>query len=191
MAGTPAALYIVRGIEGERSRDASPVKSRAPFRIEAISATGGQAEARQAELEARAAAGGDPGPLLAIGSIRKLMALSDFEPGVSRDSLTDHGLPEPDTSESMTGCVNCRPDSSPCYTPPCTASALMRSSRCPFIANGYARDRGEEWERNLPPDPEGWGPRRSRAASGPSRTAPPARLLTPRPPTPGRRRDPF
>src|SRR5689334_10067736 len=54
-----------------------------------------QAEARMAEAEIEAAHAGDFWPLYDEDGLEALMAYSDFEPGVFRDWMADHDVPDP------------------------------------------------------------------------------------------------
>ena len=56
-----------------------------------------RAEARQAEAEVEAARSGDFMPLYYEEGLEGLMAWSDFEPGVFRDWMSDHDIPDPDS----------------------------------------------------------------------------------------------
>jgi hypothetical protein len=165
MNQTPKALYIVRGRVEDRYLNASPVRSTAPFLMEGAFATREQAEAFRMELEARAAASGDPGPLMDFGDLRDLMALSSFEPGIFRDYLNDHGIPDPETFASSRRVGGPTPlndwlsELSPKQLADLYAALhhfrFSEIVETPFVVGDYGEDQWEEWEKNLsagPPD---------------------------------------
>src|SRR5262245_23886926 len=159
MTPTPKGLYIVRGIEKEQYWDGSPVKSDRPFRMEGIFPSREQAEAFQSEMESKAAASGDPGPLLDVGGLEGLMALSAFEPGVFRDFLIDHGISDPDTYESKrrvtSGGWDWLVEMSPEHLAALYAALhhfrFYEIVEVPFVFGDYLPEQWEEWEKTLPP----------------------------------------
>jgi hypothetical protein len=97
MTETPQTLFVVRVRKEPYDSTGRSVESGKPLGMEGAFASRERAESFQAELERRAARSGAPGPLLAIRSLAQLRQASAFEPGVLRDWMIDHGIPDPDT----------------------------------------------------------------------------------------------
>src|SRR4051812_21871445 len=89
------SLWLVRVRKEGRYFHGGPLRSNQPFGLTAAFPTLAEAQAFQEQAERQAAHAGDPGPLLAVGGLDALMQLSDFEPGVFRDWMTDHDIAVP------------------------------------------------------------------------------------------------
>jgi hypothetical protein len=165
-----AKLWLVRVRREPLDWDAPrpTLKTREPFGLSAAFATRAEAEAYQEEAERRAAASGDEGPLCNLGSLADLMALSDFEPGVFRDWLTDHGIPEPETFLSTRRLqeMDHWREWLECLSAQQLADLYAALHRfrfyeiveVPFVPDDYPQERWDDWEKNLdasrPPDPD-------------------------------------
>jgi hypothetical protein len=166
MATAPQTLWFVRVRKEERYFHGAPLRTKMPFGLTAAFASRAEAEAFQEQAEKQAAQAGDPGPLLDAGSLESLMRVSDFEPGVFRDWMTDHDIPVPakfvrtrrlretdqwvetdDWLEWLQGLsVQQLAD---------LYAALHRFRfyeivEAPFVPGDYQEEEWDEWEKNLP-----------------------------------------
>jgi hypothetical protein len=89
----PRRLFVVRHRQFGRSAGSSPPNT--DGHMIGVFATREQAEVRLAEAEVEAARSGDFWPIYYEENLDGLMAHSDFEPGVFRDWMADHDIPDP------------------------------------------------------------------------------------------------
>jgi hypothetical protein len=140
-----------------------PVRSERPLGLEGAFASREEAMAFHSEMEKKAAARGNRGPLHEYGTVEGLLTLSDFEEGVFRDWLIDHGIPDPEpfarkwrAEESSTPIAEwlealTNEQLADLY------AALHRFRfyevvEVPFVPDHYPEEQWGEWEKNLPPD---------------------------------------
>src|SRR5262245_36670267 len=163
MQQTPKMLWVVRvRKDGERQWSALPVRSDRPLGMEGAFASREEALAFQSELEKKAAAAGHRGPLHEYHCVEGILKLTDFEPGVFRDWLIDHGITDPEPFAR-----NWRREAS---SAPITEwlealtneqladlyAALHRFRfyelvEVPFVPDHYPEEQWDDWEKNLPP----------------------------------------
>jgi hypothetical protein len=158
----PRTLYVVRVKEEVRYWLGRPLQSKVPFGMEGIFVTRHEAEAIRDELEKKAGQLGDPRPLLDIApTLDELMALSAFEPGVFRDWLLDHDIPEPHETD-----LKHSDAPTPLYDWLYSLSSPQMADlyqalhhfhfytigEVPFVEGAYEREQWEAWEKELPED---------------------------------------
>ena len=97
----PSRLFVVRHKNFGRGGGSSPPSTDGG--MIGVFTTRERAEARQAEAEAEAARSGDFWPLYYEEGLEGLIAWSDFDPGVFRDWMSDHDIPDPESVDPPAG----------------------------------------------------------------------------------------
>jgi hypothetical protein len=159
--GTVRKLWVVR--VAKAYPDDEDVPGQDGFGVEGVFASPEEADAFRSELETKAAESGFLGPLLQIGDLDRLLGLSDFDPSVFGDWLTDHGIMTlPDPAQGRRGWR--RWVEALTREQVADLSAALHRLRfyeaveAPFIVGEYWQEQWDEWERDLlgPDGAEQW-----------------------------------
>jgi hypothetical protein len=158
-----AKLYIVRRKQ-QTDRRMSPPHNEPPLPIEALFTDRRKANAHHRRREEEEAAKGEAWPLwelLYTEGADGLRALSDFEPGVFDDWLSDHDIPDPDTIWDNAGETDPVGDYFEALGPAKVRQlyAALHQFRffevveVPLIEGDYPPEQREPWENDLPAGP--------------------------------------
>lgn len=157
-------LYIVRRKQVTR-QCMDPSEAPANFHIEATFAAHGEARAYHRRREEEEAERGNPTPLyelLYTEGGEGLRALSDFEPGVFDDWLSDHDIPDPETiwdeyggEQDAVGAYleALGPDKIRHLYAALHRFRFFEIVQVPLVIGDYPPERREPWENELPTSP--------------------------------------